>query len=256
MAASGSGGRGGLGLALYYLALVIAQSLQLILYGRAALALAKGYGKGQGSNWLLRAARAVIAAYAVITALGWAIILATVAEEILGYEIEIASWVDPAAALTASFLAWTLGLCLLWGSERGSEEGRDRRKYGGRSFSAEESALLVRRVRELLEKAGDLASEEIEPRSLAARLGVPYYLLSRAVNELEGMSLLELVNGYRVERAKAVLAGRPEASVLDACFEAGFQSKSTFNEVFRRKVGMTPREYRLEAGVSAKPARS
>jgi AraC-type DNA-binding domain-containing proteins len=249
-AALGSSGRGALAQAIYYLALVAAQTAQLFFYGRAANSLAKGYGRRDGADWLLRAARAVIAAYAVITALSWAIIFVTVAEEILGREIDTSAWVDPMSLLTAFFLAWTLGLCVLWSRERGSSESEEMRKYGGRALPGASADELVGRARALLEDASDLASEEAQPRALAARLGVPYYLLSRAVNEREGLSVLDLVNGYRVERAKAILASRPEASVLDACFESGFSAKSTFNEVFRKSVGMTPRQYRLSLASS------
>jgi AraC-like DNA-binding protein len=35
--------------------------------------------------------------------------------------------------------------------------------------------------------------------------------------------------------------------VLDLAFEAGFQSKSTFNTAFRKATGTTPRELRQRA---------
>jgi len=247
MAALGSSSKGGLAPAIYYLVLVAALTAQLVIYGRAALVLARDHGGGPGPNWLLRAARAVISAYALLCAMSWAMILVALAEELVGRPIESRSWIDPASLLVALFLAWTLGLCALWGRDRNSAESRELRKYGGRPLPEPEADRLVRRVRALVAVEPDLAAEAAQPRALASRLGVPYYLLSRAVNELEGRSLLDLVNEYRVERAKAILSEKHEASVLDACFEAGFQAKSTFNEVFKKRVGMTPRQFRETA---------
>lgn len=232
----------GLPMAAYYAALTMAQTAQLILYGRAALRIARGYGGKP--NWLLRVSWAVIAAYGVIIALSWAVLGVLAAEELFGCDIDASPWMDPVSILAVVFLAWTLGLCLVWGGERASGESTEARKYGGRPLPRTEAVEIVKRTRALLAESEDLAEEAVEPRSLARRLGVPYYALSRAVNELEGMSLLELANEYRVERAKEILRSRPEASILDACYEAGFQAKSTFNDVFRRRVGMSPRDYR------------
>jgi AraC-like DNA-binding protein len=54
------------------------------------------------------------------------------------------------------------------------------------------------------------------------------------------------INEHRIEHVKAGLTG-PERPLLDLAFEAGFQSKSTFNSAFRKATGMTPREFRDRA---------
>ena len=54
------------------------------------------------------------------------------------------------------------------------------------------------------------------------------------------------INEHRIEHVKTgLLSG--DRPVLDLAFEAGFQSKSTFNTAFRKATGTTPREYRQRA---------
>ena len=55
-------------------------------------------------------------------------------------------------------------------------------------------------------------------------------------------------NGYRVEEAKRLLTDPKfeNYSVLSVGFEAGFNSKTTFNTVFKKLTGLTPREYKEE----------
>jgi AraC-like DNA-binding protein len=183
----------------FLLAILTAQTVQLVLYGRAALRSAGG-GRGVAAVNLL--------------------------------------------------LAWTLGLCLLWERDYASPEGSERRKYGGRPLPRRDAEALLRRARSFLEAAEDLSSDEVEPRGIAAGLGVPYYIFSRAVNETLGTSVSDLLNEYRIERAKKLLAGRPDLGILEIGLASGFQAKSTFNEVFRRRVGRSPRQFReaLRAG--------
>lgn len=240
----------------YYAALTLAQTVQLAAYGRSALRLARAYGGRP--NWLARISVAVIAGYGAIVAMGWILLGVATAEEFLGWDIAIGPVIDPLAMLDVLFLAWTVGLCLLWGGDRASAPREEALRYGGRDFPEAEALGLVRRARAVLAAEPDLASESVQPRALAMRLGVPYYALSRAVNEREGLSLLDLANEYRVERAKAILAGHPEAGILEACYESGFSAKSTFNEVFRRSVGMSPSEYRksLERPGASGPGRA
>jgi AraC-like DNA-binding protein len=53
------------------------------------------------------------------------------------------------------------------------------------------------------------------------------------------------VNSYRIEAFKELVA-QPEnkkLTLLGLAFECGFNSKSTFNDVFKKSTGKTPSQY-------------
>jgi AraC-like DNA-binding protein len=83
-------------------------------------------------------------------------------------------------------------------------------------------------------------------QNLGERLGVPPYQVSLAINQGLGKSFYELVNSYRVEEAKRLLRNEQSVNytILSVGFEAGFNSKTTFNTVFKKFTGLTPTEYR------------
>jgi len=84
---------------------------------------------------------------------------------------------------------------------------------------------------------------------VAGALRVTPHRLSQIISVGLGTSFLELVNAYRVEEAKRLLAdpGRESLTVLAAGYDAGFNNKTSFNGTFRKVVGMTPSQYRKEA---------
>ena len=56
----------------------------------------------------------------------------------------------------------------------------------------------------------------------------------------------DLINGYRVEEAKRLLLDSKNMNytILSVGFEAGFNSKTTFNTVFKKFTGLAPTDYR------------
>jgi AraC-like DNA-binding protein len=56
----------------------------------------------------------------------------------------------------------------------------------------------------------------------------------------------QLINGYRVEESKRLLVDEQllHLNILAIGFEAGFNSKTTFNTTFKNQTGMSPLEYR------------
>lgn len=235
VACAARGFRGEAWLAAYTALLMAGQTAQLVGYGRLLL---RGASR---DPWPTRIIAASLAAFAAFIVLSWT----SFVWDLAGSGPPPFAAIGLSLAVVALLVVWTLGLCLLWGaaSARAAEE----RKYGGRELDPARAAALVARARALIEAERDLSSPEVGPRRLAARLGTPYYLLSRAVNEGAGMTLGDLVNSCRVERAKRLLLEEPEEGILEIALESGFSAKSTFNEVFRRIAGVTPSEYRAEA---------
>jgi AraC-like DNA-binding protein len=89
-------------------------------------------------------------------------------------------------------------------------------------------------------------NEELSLATLAHELEVEPHQLSRFLNIHLHTTFTALINSYRVNEAKELLINKPEDTILDIAFAAGFNSKASFNRIFKKVTGMTPSEYRLK----------
>ena len=85
---------------------------------------------------------------------------------------------------------------------------------------------------------------ELNLAELAHRLALHPVLLSKVLNTGCGQSFSDFVNTYRVEEARRKLADACFAhySLVGIALDSGFNSKSTFNRVFKKLVGTAPSE--------------
>lgn len=60
----------------------------------------------------------------------------------------------------------------------------------------------------------------------------------------------DYLNRWRVEAVKQALKDQPDTALLELALDAGFGSKSSFNDAFKRHVGQTPSEYRRSLGAT------
>jgi hypothetical protein len=63
-------------------------------------------------------------------------------------------------------------------------------------------------------------------------------------------NFFEFVNEYRIEEFKKIVnePGNENFSIFSVALDAGFNSKPTFNRIFKEKTGQTPSEFRGTAG--------
>ena len=87
---------------------------------------------------------------------------------------------------------------------------------------------------------------ELTLQQLSDKLQLPTYQVSQAINEGMKRNFYDLVNSYRVEEAKRLLKDRKSMNytILSVGFDAGFNSKTTFNTVFKKFTGYTPTAFR------------
>jgi AraC-like DNA-binding protein len=85
---------------------------------------------------------------------------------------------------------------------------------------------------------------ELTLTELAQRLRTNPGLLSRVINAGCGQNFSDFVNTYRVQEARRKLADARYAhySLVGVALESGFNSKSTFNRVFKKLSGQAPSE--------------
>jgi AraC-like DNA-binding protein len=81
---------------------------------------------------------------------------------------------------------------------------------------------------------------------LARQLKVPARSVSNAVNRVSAQNFSQFVNRHRVSEACSLLSDS-SMPITEIMFEAGFQTKSTFNREFLAVVGKSPSNYRKDA---------
>ena len=84
-------------------------------------------------------------------------------------------------------------------------------------------------------------------RDVAKRMGTNESYVSRALNRSDAsgtkLSFNQRVNYLRVAHAKTLLS-TSNAPILSVAMDSGFNSKATFNRVFREITGLTPSRFR------------
>ena len=117
----------------------------------------------------------------------------------------------------------------------------------------EKSKLTPERAQKYLRKLLDFMSAEkphlnggLTIQKLADEVGIPAHYLSQTINEQLSQSFSEFLNSYRIEEAKRRLRDPAfkHLSILGIAEDVGFNSKSSFNSVFKKHTSLTPSEFR------------
>ena len=87
-------------------------------------------------------------------------------------------------------------------------------------------------------------TKNISLKDISNLLGYDYNYVSRYFNSAFNMSFSDFLNLYRIETALRLL-DETDKKITDIALESGFQSVRNFNEAFRKKIGLSPSEYKL-----------
>jgi AraC-like DNA-binding protein len=121
---------------------------------------------------------------------------------------------------------------------------KNQTKYKHSRLSANGKIQFEKRIRELMEKERPYLDPLLSLDCLAHLLHISPKELSQIINECFAMNFSDFVNSFRVK--EVILLFERESgkrTILDMSLEAGFNSKSTFNHVFKKYTGLSPREY-------------
>jgi AraC family transcriptional regulator len=102
-------------------------------------------------------------------------------------------------------------------------------------------------LRRVAERLREESARPLRLGELAAGAGVHPVHLARSFRRHYHRSIGEEMRRHRVEAVRAAIA-RGNVSLCDAAADAGFADQSHMSRVFRRVVGMSPREYRVRFG--------
>jgi AraC-like DNA-binding protein/ligand-binding sensor protein len=86
-------------------------------------------------------------------------------------------------------------------------------------------------------------SEPIRLEQIAQALNVSEFHFCRTFKRATGLTFMDYLSRVRIEKAKILLSDK-RLRVSEIAYEAGFQTITHFNRIFRKLVGFSPTEYR------------
>ena len=117
-------------------------------------------------------------------------------------------------------------------------------KYHGSPLDPELSQALMRQLQDVMRQSEPFTNNELRLADLAGLVDVSPHYLSQVINEQAATNFYDFVNSYRVERAAQLLLDKQQNNIIDIAFTAGFNNRASFNNAFKKHLGMTPSQYR------------
>lgn len=119
-------------------------------------------------------------------------------------------------------------------------------KYEKSGLSEVKAPTLLEKLDTLMEKERLYLQPDLNLLQLAERLGTPPHQVSQLLNQYRQTNFFDFVNRYRVAHFQQIATDPDNAhlSILALAFDSGFNSKASFNAVFRKITGTTPSAFR------------
>jgi len=117
------------------------------------------------------------------------------------------------------------------------------------TLNTDESKELDKKITQLkhfMSNSRPYLNTTLTIESLAKQLNLPTEELSSIINHHLNQHFFDFVNGYRVNLAAEMLQDTEHKTktILSILYDVGFNSKSSFNTAFKKKMAMTPSQYR------------
>ncbi len=122
----------------------------------------------------------------------------------------------------------------------------DEEKYKTYSLPKKKSRKILNTILDFMEREKPYLEPTLTMPQLAKQLGISKEELSQVINKELFLNFNAFVNTYRINEAKRKLKDPRENQfiILKIAHDVGFNSKSSFNAVFKKITGLSPSEYR------------
>lgn len=118
-------------------------------------------------------------------------------------------------------------------------------RYEKSNLDSDKAAGIMQQLERLMATEKPHLEGNLKLSDLAAMLNISGNTLSQLLNEQQGKSFYEFINGYRLAEVKEKLSSPHFANytILGIAMESGFNNKNTFNRYFKQETGLTPSAY-------------
>jgi len=109
----------------------------------------------------------------------------------------------------------------------------------------QETVRQLQHLRRIMDEQKPHLQARLTLQDLAEICEMAPHQLSRLINDSLDQHFFDFINGYRVQTFQKLVVdpGKQSFTLLALAHEAGFNSKSTFNAIFKKVTGTTPSAY-------------
>jgi AraC-like DNA-binding protein len=107
----------------------------------------------------------------------------------------------------------------------------------------EQVIQLYKKLLQYMENEKPFLNPKLSLSELAKQLDISINQLSQIINQQARVNFHDFVNRYRVEEFLLNAEKNKNFSLLALALDAGFNSKSTFNSIFKKQKGLSPSQY-------------
>lgn len=120
-------------------------------------------------------------------------------------------------------------------------------KYYTSKLKDNEASDYFSKLTSYMQKEKPYLNSNITIKDLSERTTIPARYLSQIINEYAKYNFYDYIAYYRIEEAKRYLSDPANCeTVLEVLYKSGFNSKSSFNALFKKFTGQTPSEYKYK----------
>jgi len=123
-------------------------------------------------------------------------------------------------------------------------------EYKKSGLKPEIALLKHKELLQLMEEEKPFLNPKLTLSELSGMLDISSNKTSQLINQYEQVNFYDFINKYRVEEFVRRAETNKEFSLLAHAYDSGFNSKSSFNNIFKKFKGETPSQYLSKIGSS------
>lgn len=118
-------------------------------------------------------------------------------------------------------------------------------RYSRSGLKEDDASVQLYNIEKIMKEERPYLNPLFSIKELASMCSISTHHVSQVINSRLGINFSAFLNSYRIETAAEMLRD-PICSmtILEILYASGFNSKSTFNEAFKKIKGETPSAYR------------
>ena len=121
-------------------------------------------------------------------------------------------------------------------------------KYARSGLREEQAGEYLQKILAYMDEEKPYLEGDLTIHDMSRKTGIPRHYITEVLNEKHGRNFFTFINEYRVREVISRIKDPrfQHYTILAIAFDAGFNSKSTFNTIFKAYTGKTPSQFRSE----------